>query len=75
MLAELDQEYAQGREGVSHSAKTKSFALTKSLKVSFVRTSTSEADATAAAPRKPSATVAKVRIVVVLLQKESLLES
>jgi len=73
MLAELSQKVTarkEGREGVSHSAKTKSFALTKSLKVSLVRTSTSEAEATAAAPRKASATVEKVRILVVLCKKK-----
>ena len=37
-------------------------------------TSTSEADATAAAPRRPSATVVKVRILVVLWEKNRTLK-
>jgi hypothetical protein len=44
-----------------HSARTRSFSLTKSGKVSLVRDSTSDADATAAAAR-PSASEVKERI-------------
>lgn len=51
--------------GNSHSARTKSFSVTKSVKVSFVKDETSEADATAA-PIKPSATVVKVRMLATL---------
>lgn len=50
--------------GYLHSASTKSFSLTNSGKVSFVRTSTSEAAATAARAA-PSARVPKVRILTV----------
>lgn len=48
-------------EGDLHSARTKSFALTKSGNVSFVREVTSDAEAMTT-PRRPRATVVKVRI-------------
>jgi hypothetical protein len=51
--------------GDSHSARTKSFSVTKSVKVSLVKDETSEAEATAALSR-PSATVVKVRILATL---------
>jgi hypothetical protein len=49
----------------SHSARTRSFSVTKSVKVSFVKDETSEAEATAA-PMRPSATVVKVRMLAIL---------
>jgi hypothetical protein len=49
-------------EGDLHSARTRSFSLTKSGNVSFVREETSEAEATAA-PTRPRASVVKVRMV------------
>jgi hypothetical protein len=45
----------------SHSTRTRSFSETKSVKVSFVKDETSEAEATAR-PIRPSATVVKVRM-------------
>ena len=56
-------------EGDLHSARTKSFALTKSGNVSFVREATSEAEAMAAAAR-PSASVVKERILTVCARNE-----
>ncbi len=51
--------------GNLHSARTRSFSFTKSVKVSFVKEDTSEAEATAALAR-PRAKYSKVRISTVL---------
>ena len=45
-----------------HSARTRSLSLTKSAKVSFVRTVTSEAETKAAALRRPVAKAVKERM-------------